>query len=181
MPPAARDVDAGEVALGGVDEVTDDVAHLPVAGRGRRLPRRGRRCQRQHLVGLLPDRSQQVVLAGEVAELPLTHEVPLHGSCRFGAYARGNGRARATPASGDAGAELEDGAGAVGRGGQAAVRRVLAGDDGRPTERLRPWRAWHRRRRPRSTPTSGRVRPRGASRTASMIPAFSPSATGRTV
>ena len=71
-----RHVDAVEVALGGVDEVADDVAHLPVA-RGRRcLPRRRRRCQRQHLVRVLADRSQQVVLAGEVAELPLAHVGP---------------------------------------------------------------------------------------------------------
>lgn len=69
----ASGVEAAEVALGGVDEVADDVADLPVARRRGRLPRGRRRRQREHLVRLRPHGAQQVVLARRVEEVPLTH------------------------------------------------------------------------------------------------------------
>jgi hypothetical protein len=71
-----REVPRREVALGRVDQVADDVAHLPVARRRRRLPDARCRGHREHVVGLLADRSEQVVLAREIEEVPLAHRCP---------------------------------------------------------------------------------------------------------
>ena len=74
--PSVGHVEAGEVALRRVDEVPDDVTHLPVPSGGRGLPHARHRRQGEQLVRLLADRSQQVVLAREVEEVPFTHRAP---------------------------------------------------------------------------------------------------------
>ena len=56
-----------------------------LVGASQRLGLRG---QREHLVGLLPDGSQQVVLAGEVDEVPLAHQAPLESLSRRDAALR---------------------------------------------------------------------------------------------
>ena len=73
-PPGG--VEAAEVPLGGVDEVPDDVAHLPVPGGGGRLPCPGLRRQHQEGARLLPQHAHQVVLALVVHEVPVTHGNP---------------------------------------------------------------------------------------------------------
>ena len=57
-------------------EMPDDVTHLPVPSGGRGLPHPRHRRQGEQLVRLFADRSQQVVLAREVEEVPFTHRAP---------------------------------------------------------------------------------------------------------
>ena len=69
-------VEGDEVGLGGVDDVTDHVPHLPVAGAGGRFPsiRIGR--QLVHALGLTLPGLGQVGPRTRVHEMPLAHAIP---------------------------------------------------------------------------------------------------------
>jgi len=59
-----------QVALGGVDQMADDVAGLPVLARGRRLPPRRVRHEVEHRLHLSPEDVQHPFLARGVLEVP---------------------------------------------------------------------------------------------------------------
>src|SRR5690606_37080857 len=75
--PAAGRVEAGEVRLGGVDQVSDHVADLPVTGAGGRLPPLWVGRQRQHALGLAAPDPVDVPAAAGLQEVP-AHDRPPH-------------------------------------------------------------------------------------------------------
>jgi hypothetical protein len=74
LAAAAGGVEADEVALGGVDQVADDVPDLPRARRGGRLPDGRVRDEGEHAVGLGLDGTAEVVPAVRAHEVPGVHD-----------------------------------------------------------------------------------------------------------
>ena len=66
----ACDIEAPEVALGRVEEMSDHVPELPTGARRRHVPARGIRRELEHLVDLAPEHTEESTAARRVLEIP---------------------------------------------------------------------------------------------------------------